>query len=55
MYGKQLERDDYYIDHFFKDFGIRVDPIYNSRSIRYYYEKKIKSCLIINTRGVINL
>lgn len=39
---------------FFEEMGILPDPIYNSRSVQYYYENKLQNVLIINTGGMLN-
>ena len=53
-YGKKLKDDSLFRKLFTKEFGVKIDPIYNSRSIRYFYKKKLKDCLIINTGGLAN-
>ena len=54
QYGKKLKDDEFYIKLFFNEYNIMIDPIYNIRSIRYFYKKKLKKCLIINTGGLSN-
>ncbi|MBN1797208.1 MAG: pyridoxal-phosphate dependent enzyme [Spirochaetales bacterium] len=56
--GRYGRRDDYqnkYFKKFFKQTGIMADPIYNIRSIEYYYDEKLSNGLIINTGGTGNL
>lgn len=54
-YGKLNDIDKKYQDRFFHEYEIYVDPIYNVRSIRYFYEMKLKKGLIVNTGGEGNL
>ena len=53
-YGKKLKNDRQLSKLFLKQYGVQIDPIYNSRSIRYFYKKKFDNCLIINTGGLAN-
>ena len=54
-YGKLNDIDKKYQDRFFYEYGIYIDPIYNIRSIRYFYEMKLENGLIVNTGGGGNL
>lgn len=54
-YGEFKNIDIKYQDRFFYEYGIYIDPIYNIRSIRYFYEMKLENGLIVNTGGVGNL
>ena len=54
-YGKFNNIDKKYQDRFFHEYVIYIDPIYNIRSIRYFYEMKLENGLIINTGGGGNL
>jgi 1-aminocyclopropane-1-carboxylate deaminase/D-cysteine desulfhydrase-like pyridoxal-dependent ACC family enzyme len=40
-----------YRNRFLKETGILVDPIYNIRTIEFFYKEKIQNCLIMNTGG----
>tara|TARA_B100001741_G_C16452275_1_gene550968 strand:- start:100 stop:924 length:825 start_codon:yes stop_codon:yes gene_type:complete len=54
MYGKISKGDENIRDRFHKEFKILIDPIYNIRSIDYFYKNKLKNGLIINTGGSAN-
>lgn len=55
MFGIQLDRDSEYQDAFLQKYNVMVDPIYNIRAIRYFYEKQLNNGMIINTGGAGNL
>jgi 1-aminocyclopropane-1-carboxylate deaminase/D-cysteine desulfhydrase-like pyridoxal-dependent ACC family enzyme len=54
-YGQMNEYQNKYFKSYFKQTGIMVDPVYNIRSIEYYYDEKMRNGLIINTGGTGNL
>lgn len=39
---------------FMKQTGILVDPIYNAKSIEFFYRRKMENTLIVNTGGMLN-
>lgn len=56
-YGITYDSDAELTKKFFGDYGIIVDPIYNIRSIRYFYENNLQTShgLIIVTGGLGNM
>ncbi len=54
-YGQKLENQNTYFTRFIRETGIAVDPIYNIRSIQYYYDENLANGLIVNTGGGGNL
>jgi 1-aminocyclopropane-1-carboxylate deaminase/D-cysteine desulfhydrase-like pyridoxal-dependent ACC family enzyme len=55
--GKYGEMDDItekFRWQFFLETGLLPDPVYNAKSIRYFYEEKLKNALIVNTGGMLN-
>jgi 1-aminocyclopropane-1-carboxylate deaminase/D-cysteine desulfhydrase-like pyridoxal-dependent ACC family enzyme len=54
-YGQRTTDQDNYFAQFLKETGIMVDPIYNIRSVQYFYDENLSNGLIINTGGTGNL
>lgn len=54
QYGKMDNRTEKLRWQFFRETGILPDPVYNAKSIRYFYEEKLKNVLIVNTGGMLN-
>ena len=54
MYGKILEEDKGNQEKFFNDHQLLVDPIYNIRSVNYYYKNNLTNGMIVNTGGSAN-
>jgi 1-aminocyclopropane-1-carboxylate deaminase/D-cysteine desulfhydrase-like pyridoxal-dependent ACC family enzyme len=54
-YGQRTADQHTYFTQFLKETGIMVDPIYNIRSVQYYYDENLRNGLIINTGGTGNL
>ena len=53
-YGKILKDDKNIREKFRKEYKILIDPIYNIRSINYFYKHNLKNGMIINTGGCAN-
>ncbi len=54
-YGQRGVTQNEYFTRFLKETGVLVDPIYNIRSVQYYYDENLSNGLIINTGGTGNL
>jgi D-cysteine desulfhydrase len=39
---------------FFKETSVLPDPVYNAKSIEYFYRKEMSNTLIVNTGGMLN-
>lgn len=53
-YGEIDKKTIQYRWQFFGETGILPDPIYNARSVQYFYESKLEKTLVINTGGMLN-
>lgn len=39
---------------FFNETGILPDPVYNAKSVHYFYQSSLRNVLILNTGGMLN-
>lgn len=53
-YGEISDNTELYRWRFFNETGVLPDPVYNAKSIHYYYEHKMENTLVVNTGGMLN-
>jgi len=53
-YHERTEATEAARQRFFVETGVLPDPVYNAKSIEYFYRKEMKNTLVVNTGGMLN-
>jgi len=54
LYEKRTERTESARRRFFQETSVLPDPIYNAKSIEYFYRNNMRDTLLVNTGGTLN-